>query len=863
LKKYLDGRTAELSEPKGSFKEYVCHCETLQSSEAYQQAEAFWKEKEASLPSAPQIPVQSGKTKNRFCRLTSSVPADKWQAIQKKASQIGVTPTIVLLSAFSQILYRWNSAEEFTLNLTVNRQESFGSMFENVIGEFTGISLLPVRCGSVESFSDKCRNLQNEMAELLSMNLYDGIEVQRDTDKLFPFVFTSTLGIVRESEMPGTQTYGLTQTPNVWFDHQVWEKDGILYYNWDLLDGKFQKEMTEEMFLSYQNLLNILASKEQIWETPAQNIAVLPNLDSRFQANATEKEFPEETLLSLFMKSCKKTPDAPAVIFRNQEYTYQQCAELSAQLAETLPSEPFIAIRMKKGIQQFIACLAVLMNGSAYVPIDVKNPPERTEKILKNSNIRTVLTEEDIPLTVTGKPECKSEWESADETARNRIAYVIYTSGSTGEPKGVMITHHGAVNTILDVNERFLKGRPVRGLALSNLSFDLSVYDIFGIPASGGTVIFPEEEHIKNPEEWISLIETHQIDFWNSVPQFMEMLLLYLEQNHIPAEKIASLKTIILSGDKIALTLPDKIRNTIPGANVICMGGATEASIWSNYFLPEKTESDWLSIPYGYPLSNQQYRILHHETLDCPNFVEGELCILGEGLAVGYANDPKLTGEKFITEHHQRIYHTGDCGKYDQNGKILFLGRKDNQVKIQGYRIELGEIEASLNRMPEIKTAKAVAVNQEICAFILKASPELTEKQIQENLKKSLPNYYLPRRIYFMESFPITSNGKIDTKALVQIGTAMHSSEAIRYETETERKIAEIWSKYLDFQPSGTDDFFWCGGNSIKAISVVSDLNHEFEESHITISELYEKPTVTELGALIDSRCAGLVEGMI
>ena len=259
--------------------------------------------------------------------------------------------------------------------------------------------------------------------------------------------------------------------------------------------------------------------------------------------------------------------------------------------------------------------------------------------------------------------------KALEKKEQNKLAYVIYTSGSTGEPKGVMVTHAAAVNTIWDINDKFGVSNSDYGLALSNLAFDLSVYDIFGMLAVGGTIVMPREEKVRDPEEWVRLVEENKVTVWNSVPQFMEMLLLYMEINKVEPKRISSIRLVLLSGDKIENHLPERIRNMIPGVRVICMGGATEAAIWSNYYEPAVIEEDWNSIPYGYPLANQQYFVLNQEFLECPNYVDGELCIGGAGLALGYINDEEMTKSKFMTmdEYGGKIYRTGDRGKYDKD----------------------------------------------------------------------------------------------------------------------------------------------------------------------------------------------------
>lgn len=463
--------------------------------------------------------------------------------------------------------------------------------------------------------------------------------------------------------------------------------------------------------------------------------------------------------------------------------------------------------------------------------------------------------------------ELAAIWKTVLHTETgNDLAYVIYTSGSTGMPKGVMIEHRAAVNTIIDVNERFAVGKDDKCIALSNLNFDLSVYDIFGLLIAGGTVVIPDAKQVKEPQHWLEIMQENKITVWNSVPAFMQMFMEFLSTK--PDTKLP-LRVVIMSGDWIPMELPEMIKMHSESVRMISMGGATEASIWSNYYEVESVKDGWTSIPYGKPLTNQKFYVLDQEMNDCPNWVAGRLFIAGEGLARGYWKDRKRTEERFINHPvtHERLYYTGDLGRYWPDGNIEFLGREDTQVKVRGHRIELGEAENVLLTHELIKSAVVVVEEDKsglAAAVVLNEDSDCcdnknVEKILHEYLGKKLPEYMVPGKILVMEQLPLSVNGKVDRKALRKIlgGYQGQISEEKKKEApqgELEVKIAAIWERVLGTKEiSRDDDFFMCGGDSLKAVKIISELNAtEGLPNDLAIQTLFALPTVALLAEQIE-----------
>ncbi|XOS92282.1 amino acid adenylation domain-containing protein [Brevibacillus laterosporus] len=479
--------------------------------------------------------------------------------------------------------------------------------------------------------------------------------------------------------------------------------------------------MIDDMFDAFAELLQALARTEQVWE--AGDVIALPawQIAERHGINETAATLPDHCLHQQVLKQAMAAPDRPAVFDSEGQVSYGELVKRAAAVANKLKElgcedQDRVAIVMDKCAHQVTAVLGALFAGAVYVPLDKKQPELRRQAMLEQANVRFVLTVSTIQLKWANNVQT-IEVDKVEPHQDKLIlsagnpdlpAYIIYTSGSTGQPKGVVISHRAAANTIVDMNRRFIVNREDRVLGLAQLSFDLSVYDIFGPLSVGGALVYPSADRQTDPSHWAQLMVEHGITVWNSVPALMQMLVTYLDSE--PSINVPKLRLSLLSGDWIPLTLPDMMQKRLPSVQVVSLGGATEASIWSIYHIYKGLEADWHSIPYGLPLANQGFRVLDSQMRDCPVWVTGELYITGHGLAEGYVGDQALTQERFLLHHAdgERLYRTGDLGRYTPGGEIEFLGREDNQVKIRGHRIELGEIESALLKHPAVAVAGVV-----------------------------------------------------------------------------------------------------------------------------------------------------------
>ncbi len=888
LKRYIN-ENSSFETLDFSFRDYVLGLNEIKKSVLYEKDKKYWMDRLENFSSAPDIKLakKEMEIKNqKFNRRSAFLSQKEWSNLKLIAKEFGVTPASMLITAYSEVLRRWSLNSDFTLNITQFNREPFNPQVNKLVGDFTTLTLLEIKNSKEDTFLKRVKKVQLQLIKDLEHTYYSAVEFERELKQkkrdvkgsIMPIVFTSGLGINNNGSEKwiGEPVYNVSQTPQVWLDHQVLEQDGGLNLFWDSVDELFYEGMLDEMFNSYTKILRRLAADKNLFNLKLPSLVEVPISIKRKEANETEKQLKDNTLDNLFLEMERIYPNKVAVINEDKKITYNELKEKALYVCRELKNiktkkNELVAVLMEKGWKQIVSVYGILFAGAAYLPLDSENPKDRLEKILENSNTRTVLVSKDYHKNNKwlekwncieiddGKLE--KDISIIEEKDSSSLAYTIYTSGTTGIPKGVMITHKAAVNTILDINDRFNVSEEDRVLGISKLHFDLSVYDIFGVLGAGGTLVIPEAHKAKDPSHWIELMNKNKITIFNSVPASIEMLVEYEEYEKELSSR--DLRLVLMSGDWIPMFLPEKIRNIFSDAELISLGGATEAGIWSNSFkIPKEIPTQWKSIPYGKPLSNQKYYVLDENLDNSPDWVPGGLYIAGKSLASGYMNDENETNEKFIIHPitNERLYFTGDLGRYWSDGNIEFLGRIDFQTKINGYRIELGEIEAAFNSHPNISESYVLCVKRnkdKVLVGFYRSKFYIDEEKIKEHLRLVLPEYMIPNYIIFLDEVPKTDNGKIDKKKLAEMAEETIKNISINKRKELdsyeEKAVGEVWKEVLGYEnPSLEDNFFSNGGDSLKALRFVNCINEKFKV-RISIQDIFENSTISRLVKLIFS----------
>lgn len=762
LNKFYEQPDTEPESLEISFRDYVLAEAKIPEIRAYQEAKAYWEKRIPGLPPAPDLPLAKAPDSienPEFSHRRLTLPPGQWDRLKKNAAARGITPSAAVLAAYADILCFWSKSPEFTLNMTLFNRLPLHDKVSELIGEFTSVNLLTVDNRDRDSFASRAIRIQSRFMDDLDHRLFSGIQVIREIGRnlsgsgaaVMPVVFTSTLGVSGEAGEPdfdpskfGRVVYYITQTPQVWLDNQTFEEKGALACNWDAVEAIFPEGMLDDMFRAYEGLLVSLAEEEGAWDAEDRNYLPEAQAGNRKSVNDTGALHTDALLHTLFAEQADKAPDKAAVISSAGTVTYGELDAIACRIAGQLREAEvrpgtLVPVVMDKGWEQAAAVLGILYAGAAYLPLNASEPSRRLAALLDDGEAVIALTQSWLEDTVAWPEHIRkihvdtlertTEGPRPDLSVQKQsdLAYVIYTSGSTGKPKGVMIDHRGAVNTVLDINQRFGVGSEDKFFGVSGLNFDLSVYDIFGTFAAGATLVLPDADKTREPAHWSALIAYHGITVWNSVPAFLQMLAEYA--GDACQDDLSSLRIMMMSGDWIPVELPQRLRELSPEAEIFSLGGATEASIWSVFYPITNVDPRWKSIPYGLPLRNQRLYVLSPFMEDCPDHVPGDLYIGGDGLALGYWKDKDKTDRSFIThpKTDERLYRVGDMARYYPGGTMEFLGREDFQVKLNGYRVELGEIESVLKDHPGVRDAVVTLASD------VSGTPHLTAHLIRES----------------------------------------------------------------------------------------------------------------------------------
>jgi amino acid adenylation domain-containing protein len=810
-------------------------------------------------------------------------------AVDRLSRQESVTRFMVGLAAFQAVLHRYTGSDNLLLGTPVanrNRGET-----EPLVGPFVNTVVLRTDLSGDPTFRQLLERVRQTRLgafahqEVSLEALIEELKPARDTSRQ-PFFqaafYYQNVTIIPERFSRHRLQVLPVHNGTAMFDLRLVLEDGPfgglwgwVEYNTDLFEDAHIRQLVG-------HFLTVLEAAAASPTTPISQLPLLPPAErQRIVAdwNQTDGDYPENDCLpDAFARRATEAPAAPALVIRGKTVTYGELNDRVNRMAHFLRSRgvkprDLIGICLTRSADMVAAVLAVTKCGAGYVPLDPAYPKDRLAFMLEDTKAPLVLTQSALADRLPAGPDWLVNLDEIDaglagfptaEPQRRHtpdaVAYVIYTSGSTGKPKGVVVRHRAVVNTIDWVNRTFGISPKDKLLFVTSLSFDLSVYDIFGVLGAGGCVRIADEHESKDPARLAEILRTERITMWDSAPAALQQLVPFFA-HHAPT---ADLKLVMLSGDWIPVTLPDQVRKSFPSARVMALGGATEASIWSNWFPVEKVDPAWPSIPYGKPIRNARYHILDKNLQPVPAGVPGELHIGGLCLADGYLNRPELTAERFIPDPFaagERLYRTGDLARYLVDGNIEFLGRIDHQVKVRGFRVELGEIETALAQHPAVRDAVVKSYrddtgNVSLAAYVVR-NGHVESAELSKHLKMGLPEYMVPAAFVFLDHLPLTPNGKVDRAALPVPDAPAAVAAATRFvpaANDAETALQGLWEEVLNARPvSVTAKFEDLGGHSLMAAQLVSRIETRLGHK-IPLESLFTASTVRDLAGVIQQK---------
>lgn len=808
-----------------------------------------------------------------FYTITGSL-RDKLAVFCKQNS---ITENVFFQTLWAILLAKYNNTNDVIFGGVVSGRPAEIHDVANIIGLF--INTIPVRVSLDNQTTIKqiALKIQEEAIKSLPYHYQSISEIQlkaNGNQPLFDHIMVFENYLPAEaiaSELSENKRTNITVLETEFYEGENYDfslaiipgKDISIRFTFNA--EKYAKDNIENLKNHFEQVLNIAIEN---FDSSISEIEFLKESEKEailsMSGHTTLKDAPQEhTLVELFETVAREKQDNIALVYGENQYSFEALDLIANQFTSFLVEEykvqsgDFIALQLDRSDWLVIALLGILKAGGVYVPLDVNLPQDRVDYIIADTNCTIIVNEDFINRF---KDHSKTDLIVSEVTILpSDLAYLIYTSGSTGKPKGVLVEHRNISALFINVKDNFLISQKAVMPLLASNSFDIFLFELFHPLLVGGKVVMVPNEEIKDMSALTKILG--QINSFHAVPTLMRAIIDHVKTNKSEKQH-GHIHAIFIGGDKIPAGILEEIREVFSNATINVLYGPTEGSIFitTESYLPGVKQFPYAVI--GKSNAHNAAYVLDDNLKLCPYYSIGELCISGNQVTRGYLNKAEITAEKFIQnpfKTDEKLYRTGDMVRKLPNGKIEFVGRKDNQVKVRGFRIELEEIENALlsNEHVEFVIAKTItlpAEEKEIVAYI-KATKEMDTQELILFLKAILPPFMVPDYFVQLEEIPLTINGKLDAKKLPHpLNSNNLKLEAyIQAGTKTEIKLTEIWQRILDRKTIGiNDNFFHLGGHSLKIIKLSNQIFVNLGV-HINIKEIYAHNTIKQQALFIDS----------
>ncbi len=869
--------------PARLYRDYIEWLATLDAG----RSRAFFREllrgKTSPTPLPLAEPAGRPLLREGFGETRRVLDEETLNAARQAANRTGTTLGTLVYAAWALVLARTTGDSDPVFGATrACRRTALGAGAETIVGLFINSPPIRARVNEDETVAELLASVRSQVVSLRDHEHTAIVDIQAASElprsgplfeTLLLFEARELNTVLRETRDPRwAQVHAvLHEQPSPPLTLTAVES-GTLELRATFDRRRYRDAVVERILGLFAKAIAELASGD------ARTIAeldVLPAEERRrvlVEWNDTSRAFSAQLIHEPFEAQVRARPDAIAIECEGSSLTYAELDARANRLAHAIVARgarprTYVGICLPRGIDLVVALLAVAKSGAAYVPLDPDHPADRLAFMVEDAKAPFIVTDARRRGLFAGDAIVLDGADAAAIAELPRTApaqraapgdecYAIFTSGSTGKPKGVVLTHRAVINTFDWVTRTLTVGPGDRLLFVTSPCFDLSVYDTFGALGAGATVVVATSALLKDPDALATALVERNITIWDSAPAALQRLVTLFPSK----SKGAPLRLVMLSGDWIPIGLPDAVRAAFPAARVVSLGGATEAAIWSNWFPIGALDPRWTSIPYGRPIQNARYHVLDTRMRPLPIGVVGDLYIGGACLAQGYLRRPELTAERFVSDPFsaasgERLYKTGDLARYFDDGELEFLGRADFQVKIRGYRVELGEVEAALLEVPGVHEAVCTAVadasgQKSLVAYVVpKAGVELEPEAVRAAIATRLADFMIPSQIVVMEGMPLSSNGKVDRKALPDPSVRPRVAAVVAPRNDSERALVTIWKELLGREAVGvTDNFFDLGGHSLLAVMLVSRVARDLGVK-LPVSRVLQSPTIEALAA--------------
>lgn len=829
----------------------------------------YWSGQLNDLPPVHSLPLDHARPKAQtFAGNTiySKIDAETLGGLKKICENECTTLFAGLHAAFTVLLARYSNEKDIVVGTPIANREQ--PEIENLIGFFVNMLVLRNQLSPGMSFVELVSQSKQILLDAYAHQqmpfdmLVSALQPERNPaySSLFQIMLVFQNNERAEVKLPGLYLKQMESfKPFAMYDLSltVNETDHGLLLSWEYNTDIFKTSTIKRMAGHFERLLTSLISKPDADVNKAGMLSG-DEMEALASFNQTEQPYPQDkTIIDLFEEQVDTTPENVAVKFEDRSYTYAQLDQLSNQLAAYLSdtyaigADDLVGIQLERSERMSLAIIAILKSGAAYVPIGTDYPAERVEYIISDGELKVLINEDELSKFFLVQDKYSKERLSVKPLPGN-LAYCIYTSGSTGTPKGVLNGHAGLFNRLVWMKEYLKATDSEVFLQKTPYTFDVSVWELLLPFICGAQLVFAIPDGHKDPFYLQNLIENEKITVAHFVPSMLNIFLSNLE----PAA-CNSLSHIVCSGEALPAKVVSECKQKL-NSRIHNLYGPTEAAIDVTAIDLTNVDTDVHGVTIGYPIANTSIYIVNDAMELQPVGIPGELLIGGVQVANGYLNKPQLSKEKFIDDPFKkggRVYRTGDIAKWNHDGSIVYLGRRDNQVKIRGHRIELGEITTQLLTKPSIKEAvvtvrKISELDKELVAYVV-SDIEEDASTLRKFLAGKIPDFEIPAYFIQLDALPLSPNGKIELKALPDPAIGALNSNAV-YEAprnEQEQKLIEIFARGLGRNPAEIgihDNFFDLGANSIKLIKIMNEIRKEFK-ADIRPVLLFQYPNINEL----------------